>query len=541
MKTSKFFSGRSRLSFLSTGILLYFFVLFIWLRGNAIASRSLFNPDEAELLADGIRASKSLIPFKDFTSPTFGPIWPLFLGYLHRFGLPLNLPIAHLLSALILILICKFVFHSSTRRFSIPISIFIVTPLALQLATGLGNFDYLSLSTELLPLLFLITATYITYRRTLTGRAVVVIGLLFGLAVFSKYFFAPLALVGMVMTFSKACSDGLRWAPVLRRIILGFCTPIALLTFWALLAGVPLWKIIESPIMTLEYFQGGGLGDSACTSLTRINNIRSSISSHFASLSLLLLGISLFLSSSISLRSRHQMSNMVLLFLPPVTALFLLSRSCTIFPHYNYLLVGGFLQSFIASTSFSKPQEIQKQRSERRIVMFLFSLVLMQIVFTNVTHAITSPLTNGPEKIRHIFSTTNGLWERAWDEKQVPLSSYCKRDDSVLVWGWSPDLYSFYDWEPASRYVTTTLMMERQMFAHDTLKFRGRLKDDLNPRNLDCVVVAVGPSFFGGFNETDSMKAQMPDLWRRLVKQMDEKIFYWDSVNPVTVLVPRQR
>ena len=220
MKTFREFPERSKFFLLSVGVYAYLFILFFGLRWNAIISRGRFNPDEAELLAGGLRASKSFIPFKDFTSPTFGPIWPMFLGYLHRFGLPLSLPVAHLLSALILIMICKLVFSALVQRFSIALAFTIVTPLSLQFASGLGDFDYLSLSTELLPLLFLVIATAITYRQVLEHRTVFYVGLFFGLAVFSKYFFAPLVLIGMAMTLSKAHSDGLRWASTFRQMII---------------------------------------------------------------------------------------------------------------------------------------------------------------------------------------------------------------------------------------------------------------------------------------------------------------------------------
>ena len=541
MKLSRVLSPRRKFTLINAGVFLYLFFLFNWLRGSAIASLGRFNPDEAELLAGGLRAAKSFIPFKDFTSPTFGPIWPLFLGYLHRFGLPLNLPVAHFLSALILILICKFIFDCSVRRFSVPIAIVVMTPFALQFATGLGDFDYLSLSTELLPLLFLVIATTITFRQGLSYKSIFIIGLFFGLAVFSKYFFAPLAFIGMVTTLWKARSDGVRWVLILKWMVIGFLLPITVLMSWALVAGVPVWKIIESPMMTLQYLHGGGLGNTACTDLSRLNNIRSSLTGHSASLSLMLLGISLCLTSETLIRNRQQLSKLVLLVLPPIIAIFLLSSNCTIFPHYNYLLVGGILQSFIASCSMSKKSSGSIPKSESRTILFLFAFVIAQISLTNVTQAVSAPLVNGPEKISQIFSASNGFSERAWDAEGIPLSSFCKRGDSVLVWGWSPELYSFYDWEPASRYVTTTLMMDKQLFYHDTKNFRKRFSEELQITNLDCVIVSIGPSFFGSFVEADSMKVQMPALWNRVTKHLEEKTFYWDSVNPVTILVPRQK
>jgi hypothetical protein len=540
LKTFRDTSERIKFNFLSVGVFAYLFVLFFCLRWNAIVSRGRFNPDEAELLADGLRASKSFVPFKDFTSPTFGPIWPMFLSYLHRFGLPLSLPIAHLLSALILIMICKLVFNALFRRFSFVLALIIVTPLSLQLATGLGDSDYLSLSTELLPLLFLVTATAITYRQVLEHRTVFYIGLFFGLAVFSKYFFAPLVFIGMLMALSKAQSDGLRWVSSFKWLVLGFCLPMLLLVSVALLGGIPIWKILESPLMTFQYLQGGGLGTSACSGLDRLNNIRSSLSAHFSSFSLLLLGISLCISSGISLRNRHQALRIFLILSPPVVATFLLLSNCTIFPHYNYLLVGGVLQLFIASTSLKPSDKDSQSKSESRIVLSLYVFVIMQILLTNVVPAVSSPFAKGPEKSPQFLSAANGLWERAWDSERSPLSSFCAGGDSVLVWGWSPELYSFYDWEPASRYVTTTLMMDHEMFSHDLTTYRARLTDDVDLTSLDCVVIAVGPSFFGSFDENDSMKVQMPDLWNKSVSRLKEKTFYWDGVNPVTVLVPRQ-
>jgi hypothetical protein len=540
LKTFRDSSERTKFNLLSVGVFLYLLVLFLCLRWNAIVSRSRFNPDEAELLADGLRAAKSFVPFKDFTSPTFGPIWPMFLGYLHRFGLPLSLPIAHLLSALILIMICKLVFNSLFRRFSFVLALVIVTPLSLQFATGLGDFDYLSLSTELLPLLFLVTATAITYRQVLEHRTVFYIGLFFGLAVFSKYFFAPLAIVGMLMALSKAQFDGLRCTSTFKWMIIGFCLPVLLLVSWAFLAGVPLWKILESPLMTFQYLQGGGLGNSTCSELDRLNNVRNSLSAHFASFSLLMLGISLCISSGISIRNRKQVLHIALVLSPPVVAIFLLLSNCTIFPHYNYLLVGGVLQLFIASTSLAPRDKNPFEKSESRIILSLYVFVTIQILLTNVVPAFSSPLAKGEEKSPHFFSTANGLWERAWDSERTPLSSFCARGDSVLVWGWSPELYSFYGWEPASRYVTTTSMIDHEMFSHDLTNSRAKLRDDLDVARLDCVVLAIGPSFFGGFNENDSMKVQMPDLWEKAISELKVKTFYWDSVNPVTVLIPRQ-
>lgn len=54
--------------------------LFALGRISIIASRIALNPDEAQLLADARRASISFVPYDTFTTPTYGPIWPMLLA-----------------------------------------------------------------------------------------------------------------------------------------------------------------------------------------------------------------------------------------------------------------------------------------------------------------------------------------------------------------------------------------------------------------------------------------------------------------------------
>jgi hypothetical protein len=169
------------------------------------------------------------------------------------------------------------------------------------------------------------------------------------------------------------------------------------------------------------------------------------------------------------------------------------------------------------------------------------SFVIAQVLLTNVASVWTAPLVQNNESLFKVLSTDSAISERGWTSSNKPLSEICRRKSSVLIWGWSPDLFSYYNWQPASRYVTTTLMMDTQMFAHDTTTFRLRLEKDLLTSKINCVVVAVGPSFFGGFTEKHSMKSQMPQLWNRLKTQMDEVTVYWDRVNPVTILVAKEK
>jgi hypothetical protein len=66
---------------------------------------------------------------------------------------------------------------------------------------------------------------------------------------------------------------------------------------------------------------------------------------------------------------------------------------------------------------------------------------------------------------------------------------------------------------------------------------REKLTRELLDEAPDCVVDAIGPSFFPGYGPDASMKKQMPSLWNTLSKNGVERIYYWDRVNPVLVLI----
>lgn len=67
--------------------------------------------------------------------------------------------------------------------------------------------------------------------------------------------------------------------------------------------------------------------------------------------------------------------------------------------------------------------------------------------------------------------------------------------------------------------------------------FREKLTNELLYETPDCVIDAIGPSFFPGYGPDASMKKQMPSLWNALLADGVEKVYYWDRVNPILVLI----
>jgi hypothetical protein len=88
-----------------------------------------------------------------------------------------------------------------------------------------------------------------------------------------------------------------------------------------------------------------------------------------------------------------------------------------------------------------------------------------------------------------------------------PLGAACPADSRVLAWGWASELYAYYDWLPASRFANATWLInpgDRQAEYGSTLL--GEL--DRNPP--DCIVEALGPSFFANIDPAKTLSAVVP-------------------------------
>ncbi len=119
-----------------TAVSLAFVALLVWLRGDALLSPLAFNPDEAELLADGKRAMLSLVPYRDYTTPTFLFVWPLALGLLGKLGFALTLPTAHLLSGIVYLSLIVAGWYMLSRYVHWLYALACITPAAVVLFVG---------------------------------------------------------------------------------------------------------------------------------------------------------------------------------------------------------------------------------------------------------------------------------------------------------------------------------------------------------------------------------------------------------------------
>ena len=199
-----------------TAVSLAFVALLVWLRGDALLSPLAFNPDEAELLADGKRAMFSLIPYRDYTTPTFLFVWPLALGLLGKLGFALTLPTAHLLSGIIYLFLIVAGWYTllAVRPLALRVGLHHAgsgRPLRRQADAGrqLVNTDFFSLGTELLPIAILTAALLLVHTgNPLRWRPrLALAALLIGSSVLAKPQVLPLALGVLVASVAAVSAQ----------------------------------------------------------------------------------------------------------------------------------------------------------------------------------------------------------------------------------------------------------------------------------------------------------------------------------------------
>jgi len=537
-----------------TLIAIAIFFLFTYLRRDRILSLQIANPDEAELMASGRRAMQSLIPYERFTSPTYGPAWAMLLGMLGKIGIPLTLPTAHLLSAFFGASICIVLVVAVSKLKDLNYSLVLLSPFIIYWAYGFNHSDYWSLSTELLPMFFIIIGSSVAFVAWKNPSMILVGASLVGFGAWSKYLFGLLGLAILLIFFDLLRKNGVRPLVALISVLVASNSISGLLFLIGLINGVPLSRLFESFSLTFEYIMGGGAGGTGTGSTVSFQQRMAALALNVVALFPLIpvlvassatwyLSVRLKFARKVQLPKRGDKSVLVVL---GATAITMISNPIQ-FPHYNYVLITGVMVALLTrlqicderqlvSSNFDEETGSEASKSHKLNLLILF------FVFCAVSPATGKVLELLP-KINpgEVLDSKAALWERAIDDLGTPLSDFCPSGSTVFVWGWSSELYSFYDWKPASRYVAPAGLISGNNLNLDVLPLRARLNKEMDAEHPDCVVDAIGPSFFPGFGPESSLRLQMPLLWGALSERLDVRVFYWDKVNPILVLVPKMQ
>ena len=93
------------------------------------------------------------------------------------------------------------------------------------------------------------------------------------------------------------------------------------------------------------------------------------------------------------------------------------------------------------------------------------------------------------------------------------LSDLCPPQSTVFIWGWSPEIYSYYDYVPVSRYIIAYSIIQK---SHGTRPVR--LYDELLASSPDCILDTSSSEFFGAFLPGQTLAQTVPRMSGFLTK-----------------------
>ncbi len=508
------------------------FALFIWMRRPEIRKAGFINPDEGDLLAAGKRAAMSLIPYDTYTTSSYGPLWPTFLGVVKLLGLPLTLPVAHLLAACISASIAVLVFLSFRIRLSAAFAA--VPTLALGLAWANGgipfNVDFVQMASELLPLLLLLagTTTYLYSRDR--GWAICLAFAFVGASPFAKYQFGLLAIAAalfMYVSISKKLGG--------RRSLFNvsfFFLPGVLLLFLTILFGT-IGRIFDEAIPIVTAY----LESDAPSFSERLTPLANFLVGHVFVFIPLLVMIPLVDERDPAKPAWRGLLNQYG-FPVVVLGLSAYSVSTTVFPfpHYLYLLLAAssLTSFFVAARSTDQAVRQPNEFKAKNTSLFFGAIFLVLGLIGTTDRLLPNDELVYETKWRHVLSADGGrgAFNTGVEDE---LTKICPPGSSAFVWGWAAEMYSYYDWTPVSRYTTSSWQMNP---SKNQSVFRERLLAELTNNEPDCVVEAVGPAFFHYNNEIFGIEALMPELAAQLNgTHVKTQIPYGDPLSPIQLLI----
>lgn len=500
-----------------------FTVALVFFRGQWLLSNATLNPDEAELLAIGKRAQLDLIPYQTYSTSTYLFLWPMFMGVLGIMGIHLTLPTAHFLSGLFYEFIAFTGWYLISLQYGRRLATFIVLPTAIFLFVGGGSYDFLELGTELLPLAIISGALWIffsNHKNLSTARLALGSGVI-GVSIWAK---PQVGLLGVCLIASCIILRMLERTPsdetfrihgslagTWRDSLIGlaaFLTPtILIIAFLAITGELHNFKTQGIP----EIFNYVAYSNSAPVSiLSRVQSADATLVVFPFAFLWAIGGLLGWENRETSHSLARRITNSLAWSLPIFGACITLLVLTKIYTHYLNILFAASMISAVVGARIARIAGSERPRrpSGKNIVTHVMGIALIGVLLGNmslispniqfVTHEVAT-IASG-----HSPPTTDGYIAGKSD-----LSRLCPPNSHVFVWGWANELYSYYNWVPASQYVNAIWSLG----SPSTVSMVGStIAFDFSAHPPKCIVEAIGPVFFGGLPITDTILSAIPQM-----------------------------
>ena len=522
---------KQRTRLLDLGFYLLLGLSFVWLRRYEIRQLGLINPDEAELLAAGKRAAMSLIPYETFTTSTYGPLWPMVLGVIHKLGYPLTMPSGHLFAMLLSYAICATVYLMLKKLTSQTAAASYTFGLALIWASGGAphDVDFVQMASELLPLVLLSVGVCVVALRPHSVRSHLVALALIGSTPFAKFQFVPISIIAAIFVgigLNRVWRHRLS-AVVMILVSYGSC---GALLFMLTVLGGNFSKIFDEALPAVTNY----VGSDAPNLIERATRASEFFMKYPYFTALGLLGISLIAKQAQDAPIKVFARSLTLPLLAMLIGIMSTTSGPYIFPHYAYMLLASSVL-ILAMATYRTPRltACDEQPATTNSPTFGQRITLLAgVIFLVLGFSFALKKATGLEE--RTYETTWGQVLSADGGRQAANSNtpseiepLCPPGSEVFVWGWAAEMFSYFDWTPSSRFVNNGSQL---IPSSRQAQFKDALSEELLTNRPVCIAEAIGPYFFRFTDFSLVLAEQVPSVAEMLSNEYEKKVVTYKSV-----------
>jgi hypothetical protein len=194
-----------------------------------------------------------------------------------------------------------------------------------------------------------------------------------------------------------------------------------------------------------------------------------------------------------------------------------------LFPHYANLLYLGSLLASCVAVRLAEPAALGNRQGWWVEIARLGAALV--VVGALVVVVVSPRFADMRVNARRIV-TGEALWYNQQPRRDATsLGAQCPAGSHVEVWGWASELYAYYDWVPASRYVNASWVVYPGGHQREYLQI---MRAELAQDPPECIVEALGPAFFAGLDPAGTIGSVVPgasQLLESCYLRSDETLF----------------
>jgi hypothetical protein len=526
-----------------------FFVLSfsLWARIPTFRNPLYLNPDEAELLSTSKLAAKSFFPYQNYTTSTFGPVWPEVLGYFNHFGANLSFVEGHILSYVFLLISFLVVqLRILTKHTNPPMLMYLIF-LSIDFTIFLPtNYEFAYLSTETLPIsLISLSILILSFPKLTRPLNKFISGALCALAFLAKYQVAPLIVTVYFFSIFSGKNKKLKnKSNYLYSFWSGFSFTILIYIFLIFLGG-GLSKFYNDSVKFSIFYSTGKIPvfSPPINILDKIQVGSSLILSNPTILLSLIFCIILLCKKQenfLLLEKSHgkilRIQSEQVSFIIIVLGFATIAATGNAFPHYLLFFMWALQLSMAFVLVQDNKRENQMEASNQNgltsrnfqlpILMFLLVVVVSPNSGFIAKEIKSKFLYTGPTK-ENLNVYINQLNTLGFDK--------CRKNSQVLIWGWSSEYYTYFNWNPPEDIVATTTSI--LLSGYESTAFTRRIQAAVYDRKTKCIFEAIGPRYFSNIPSEKTLDTTIP-LLRDYINEHFSKTIIPDQGGTLWVRVP---